>query len=156
MSSDTLMSIVFGEYYKGVQEDPLHQNNGPEVDLYLLSVGLNPNDPDPKNKAWCMAFIYWCHWKAGITNLPRTGLVYKFYMESKNLNKVFTDTSQLQVGDIVMRLNPPHAGIVSRINGPNNIFYISGNTSKNGFSGDCYVDEHQLSLAVFTQYARYW
>lgn len=54
MSSDALMSVVLGELAKGVKENPLDSNNGQEVDLYLLSVGLNPKDPDKKTKlgAW--------------------------------------------------------------------------------------------------------
>lgn len=103
-----------------------------------------------------MAFTYWCHLQAGIIDLPKTGLVYDFFVKSKGVNKVFTDASQLMVGDIVMRLTPPHVGIVSKIEDLNNIYYISGNTTKNGSSNDSYVDEHKLSLAVFTQYARYW
>ncbi len=38
----------------GVREIPKGSNAGPEVEIYLKSVGLN------KGYAWCMAFVYWC------------------------------------------------------------------------------------------------
>ena len=37
----------------GVTEIPKGSNAGPEVEIYLKSVGLG------KGFAWCMAFVYW-------------------------------------------------------------------------------------------------
>ena len=37
----------------GVEEIPRGSNAGPEVEIYLRSVGL------AKGYAWCMAFVYW-------------------------------------------------------------------------------------------------
>jgi len=41
----------------GVVEQPPFSNRGPEVDLYLRTVGLNPVG---QHYSWCMAFVYWC------------------------------------------------------------------------------------------------
>lgn len=43
----------------GVREEPMNSNSGPEVDVYLESVGLAPG------KAWCAAFTSWCINTAG-------------------------------------------------------------------------------------------
>ena len=57
----------------GVRESPVGSNRGPEVDLYLRSVGLNPAG----NFAWCAAFVFWLFKEAssstGIANpVPKT------------------------------------------------------------------------------------
>src|SRR5689334_590246 len=44
----------------GVKEQPAGSNRGPEVDGYLLTVGLSPG------YAWCAAFVYWCFHKAAL------------------------------------------------------------------------------------------
>lgn len=44
----------------GVSEYPKGSNKGPEVDQYLLAVGIN------FAAAWCAAFVVWCHNRAGI------------------------------------------------------------------------------------------
>lgn len=53
----------------GVLENPLGSNRGPQVDKYLRSVGL---DPEEGSFAWCVAFIYFCFEEAskklGVTN----------------------------------------------------------------------------------------
>ena len=38
----------------GITEKPLGSNAGPEVEMYLKSVGLG------KGFAWCAAFVFWC------------------------------------------------------------------------------------------------
>ena len=58
----------------GVRESPAGSNRGPEVDIYLRAVGLNPA---AGSYAWCAAFVYWCFNEAarsaGRPNpLPRT------------------------------------------------------------------------------------
>jgi len=53
----------------GTMESPMGSNRGPEVDLYLRTVGLDPN---AGSFPWCAAFIYFCFDKAarqlGIAN----------------------------------------------------------------------------------------
>jgi hypothetical protein len=41
----------------GVMEQPPGSNRGPQVDIYLRSVGI---DPAGGSYAWCAAFVYWC------------------------------------------------------------------------------------------------
>ena len=41
----------------GVMEQPLGSNRGPQVDQYLLRVGLNPT---AGSYPWCAAFVDWC------------------------------------------------------------------------------------------------
>jgi len=45
----------------GVMENPPGSNRGPEVDQYLLSVGLNPA---AGHFPWCAAFVYFCFQQA--------------------------------------------------------------------------------------------
>ncbi len=45
----------------GVMESPLGSNRGPQVDLYLRSVGLNPASG---SFSWCAAFVYFCFQEA--------------------------------------------------------------------------------------------
>lgn len=41
----------------GVMEQPPGSNRGPQVDMYLRIVGI---DPAGGSYAWCAAFVYWC------------------------------------------------------------------------------------------------
>ena len=63
-TSDSLLTrvltIAAGEEAKQVREDPRNSNRGPEVDVYLRRVGLNPGF------AWCCAFVYWCFDEAAL------------------------------------------------------------------------------------------
>jgi len=49
--------LEFASMQVGVMEQPPGSNRGPEVDKYLRSVGLRPDDG---SFAWCVAFIYFC------------------------------------------------------------------------------------------------
>lgn len=55
-----VLGIAAGQEAKQVREDPRNSNRGPEVDVYLRRVGLNPGF------AWCCAFVYWCFDEAAI------------------------------------------------------------------------------------------
>ncbi|WP_158729838.1 MULTISPECIES: CHAP domain-containing protein [unclassified Flavobacterium] len=112
----------------GVEEIPRYSNSGPEVEIYLKSVGLN------KGYAWCMAFIYWCTQKAALklavkNPLKRTAGVLDQY-NSRPLLVTFVP----QPGDIfIMDLGKGlgHAGIIEKIVG-NTIYTIEGNTNAAG------------------------
>ncbi|MEO7649770.1 MAG: peptidoglycan-binding protein [Bryobacteraceae bacterium] len=58
-SDGTLLNGVLREARSqvGVMEKPLGSNRGPEVDQYLLRVGLNPT---AGSYPWCAAFVYYC------------------------------------------------------------------------------------------------
>ncbi len=144
-----------------VKEQPLNSNSGPMVDTYLKAAGSAPGSP------WCMAFVYWCSWQAGIPGLPKTASVEKFYQESLALGKIIA-ISDIAVGDIVLRVDYPvqangqkpgdHAGIYTGKNKAGIPLYISGNTvSTNPVVTDetsSYVDEHQMKH--FNYAARFW
>jgi hypothetical protein len=57
----------------GVTEKPLLSNRGPEVDQYLMRVGLNPVG---QHYSWCAAFVYWCYDEAA-NALGRKNPLYK-------------------------------------------------------------------------------
>ena len=50
-------ALVIASSQIGVKEQPLGSNRGPQVDQYLESVGLNPEEG---SFPWCAAFLYWC------------------------------------------------------------------------------------------------
>lgn len=54
LSGLSLSALHTAQSQIGVLENPLGSNSGPQVDLYLKRVGLNPG------YAWCMAFVYYC------------------------------------------------------------------------------------------------
>ncbi|PIF60066.1 CHAP domain-containing protein [Flavobacterium sp. 2] len=113
----------------GVEEMPRNSNSGPEVEIYLRSVGLG------KGYAWCMAFIYWCTLKASLqinakNPLKKTGGVLDQYNSRPLLVK-----KSPQPGDVfILDFNngTGHAGFVEKIAG-NMIYTIEGNT--NDFGG---------------------
>ncbi len=49
-------SLVIAATQVGVMEHPPGSNRGPQVDEYLKSVGLDPEDD---SYPWCAAFVYW-------------------------------------------------------------------------------------------------
>jgi hypothetical protein len=59
---DPYMAAVLGQAASqvGVMEVPRNSNRGPEVDAYLLRVGVSPG------LAWCCAFTYWCFDEAAL------------------------------------------------------------------------------------------
>ncbi|MEO8416130.1 MAG: CHAP domain-containing protein [Ginsengibacter sp.] len=57
----------------GVIESPPNSNRGPQVDVYLKTVGLNP---EGQHYSWCAAFVYWCFQQSvNELNLPKNPLV---------------------------------------------------------------------------------
>lgn len=57
----------------GVIESPPSSNRGPQVDVYLRTVGLNP---EGQHYSWCAAFVYWCFQQAvNELHLPKNPLV---------------------------------------------------------------------------------
>ncbi len=55
-----VLNIASAEEAKQIREQPRNSNRGPEVDVYLKRVGLNPGF------AWCCAFVYWCFDEAAL------------------------------------------------------------------------------------------
>lgn len=112
----------------GVEEIPRNSNAGPEVEIYLRSVGLT------KGYSWCMAFVYWCTQKAALqltvsNPLKRTAGVLDQY-NSRPFLVVFVPLP----GDIfIMDLGKGlgHTGIIEKVVGQT-IHTIEGNTNNNG------------------------
>ena len=113
----------------GVQEVPKGSNAGPEVEIYLKSVGLG------KGYAWCMAFVYWVTnesaKKLGIVNplLKTAGVLNQW--NKRPVLRVKTP----QTGDIFIMdygKGQGHTGFVSQVL-PNGIIEtIEGNTNADG------------------------
>lgn len=128
-----------------VVEVPMGSNRGPQVDVYLRRVGL---DPTAGSYSWCAAFVYYCFDEAAkslsVKNpLPKTAGVLKLWKTS-----AFSKISQADAlnnpalvtpGDIFIidhGAGLGHTGIVESING-GNMVTVEGNTngalSRNGY-----------------------
>jgi len=112
----------------GVEEIPRHSNSGPEVEIYLKSVGLT------KGYSWCMAFIYWCTQNASLQTtlknpLKKTGGVLDQYNSRPLLVKRIPEIGDVFILDLGKGLG--HTGIIEKIAG-NIIYTIEGNTNDNG------------------------
>jgi hypothetical protein len=116
----------------GVEEHPRGSNRGPEVDLYIISVGLNPAG----KYSWCMAFIYWCYQQAskefGIANpMYKTGGVLEQYRQRYKTNGV----KDPQPGDIAILdygEGKGHTYIVETVHPDKTDGSVEGNTNDDG------------------------
>lgn len=112
----------------GVEEIPRYSNAGPEVEIYLKSVGLT------KGYSWCMAFVYWCTQSAcrqttSKNPLKKTGGVLDQYNSSPLLVRTTPEVGDIFIMDLGKGLG--HTGLVEKI--VNNIIYtIEGNTNDTG------------------------
>jgi hypothetical protein len=77
-------TLVVAATQVGVMEQPLGSNRGPQVDEYIKSLGLDPNND---SYPWCAAFVYWTFQQAATTlGVPnpaiRTAGVLKHWNEA--------------------------------------------------------------------------
>ncbi|SNB11000.1 CHAP domain-containing protein [Flavobacterium psychrophilum] len=112
----------------GVEEMPKGSNAGPEVEIYLKSVGLG------QGYSWCMAFVYWCvnqsAVKTGFKNpLKKTGGVMDQYNSRPLLCTHLPQAGDVFIMDFGKGLG--HTGIVEKVIG-NIIYTIEGNTNDDG------------------------
>jgi hypothetical protein len=112
----------------GVEEIPRNSNSGPEVEIYLKSVGLT------KGYSWCMAFVYWCTQKAALQTavnnpLKRTAGVLDQYNSRPLLVQAIPQPGDIFIMDFGKGLG--HTGLVEKIVG-NTIYTIEGNTNNEG------------------------
>jgi hypothetical protein len=134
----------------GVQEIPKGSNAGPEVEIYLRSVGLG------RGYSWCMAFVYWCTQQAAIkivikNPLKKTGGVLDQYNSSSALV-----TKTPQPGDIfIMDLGKGlgHTGIVEKVE-KDLIHTIEGNTNDEGSREGYKVCRKQRKIKTIKAYLR--
>jgi hypothetical protein len=105
-------------------------NRGPEVDLYLASVGLGPGF------SWCSAFVFWCFREAarrlGLVNpCPRTAGAVKLWTLTEPICR-----DQTPAPGAIYVLDhgggKGHAGIVESIDDAGVISEVSGNTNQAG------------------------
>lgn len=149
---NTLAAIALATALKhnGIEEMPRGSNSGPDVDVYLRSVGLGPGYP------WCMAFVYYCVNKAakqlGITNpLLKTGSVLTQWNETTLRKLTNRDTGVLKPGDIfIMDFGGGngHTGFVISVNG-SVVNTIEGNTNADGSREGYEVAKRERPLSSF-------
>ncbi|WP_341966189.1 CHAP domain-containing protein [Flavobacterium psychrophilum] len=112
----------------GVEEMPKGRNAGPEVEIYLKSVGLG------QGYSWCMAFVYWCvnqsAVKTGFKNpLKKTGGVMDQYNSRPLLCTHLPQAGDVFIMDFGKGLG--HTGIVEKVI-EKTIYTIEGNTNDDG------------------------
>lgn len=127
----------------GVMEKPLGSNRGPQVDLYLRSVGL---DSKKGSYAWCAAYVYYCFDQAaqtlGIANpVVKTAGVMDHWSKAgaKKIPRILradaiANPGLVKPGHIfVMDYGGGrgHTGIVERVNG-GKLVTLEGNTNSGG------------------------
>jgi len=130
-----------------VCEKPKNSNSGPEVNIFLKSVGLKPGYP------WCMAFVYYCVGKAaaemGLKNpLLKTGGVLRQWNET-TLRKFPSRASAVKHGDIfIMQFGhgTGHTGFVEKVSG-RLIYTIEGNTNDDGSREGYEVARRQRAIS---------
>lgn len=134
----------------GVREAPTGSNHGPEVDQYLLSVDIGPGTPDPADRAWCQAFVYWCFREAARalgTNspLPRTPGVLKHWQKAARIPgatrypsaALLADPALIQPGMLLVLdygNGKGHIGFVERCAG-GTLLTVEGNINAEGDPG---------------------
>ena len=132
---------------EGVTEIPKGSNSGPEVNIYLKSIGLGKGYP------WCMAFVYWCVNTAckdlNIENpLIKTGGVLRQWNET-TLRKQPKTSRAIKAGDIfIMEFSKGmgHTGFVEKVAG-GMIYTIEGNTNDDGSREGYEVARRQRPLS---------
>ncbi|UHG93287.1 CHAP domain-containing protein [Spirosoma oryzicola] len=139
----------------GVTEKPLNSNRGPQVDLYLQSVGIYGP------ASWCAAFVHWCFLQAakelGIDNpLVKTGGCWDHWRkcESKGAKRytaaqVAKNPKLLKPGLLFVMdfgKGAGHTGFVLAIDGKR-IVTIEGNTNTDGSRNGIGVFKRSRSIA---------
>lgn len=116
----------------GVREEPLGSNSGPEVDRYLMRVGLAPGNP------WCIAFVFDCvadaAGKLGIRNpLVRTGSASVLFFHARRYRML---VPRPQPGDIFLCIGGDtghyHGGFVAGPIRAERFPTVEGNSNDDG------------------------
>ncbi len=129
MTSLAITALLKAQSQIGVNEKPKGSNAGPEVEIYLESVGLK------KGYAWCMAFVYWCvlqaSLKSEITNpLKKTGGVLAQFNACKDFIVKIPQPGYIFIMDFGHGVG--HTGFVDKILPNGKIQTIEGNTNDDG------------------------
>jgi hypothetical protein len=124
------LNIALGE--NGVCEKPPGSNRGLRVDVYLRSVGL---DPEHDSYPWCAAFVSWAVREAtlragGPHRWRGSGGVSNLLEYNRALAVVLP-----QVGDVFIHLNDDghgHCGFVTGVSPMGGLATLEGNTDRAG------------------------
>ena len=113
----------------GVTEIPKGSNAGPEVEIYLKSVGLS------KGYSWCMAFVYWCINEASKKTdnpnpLKKTAGVIDQWNSRPELRRTKPEPGYVFIMDFGKGLG--HTGFVEKVFSTGKIQTIEGNTNVDG------------------------
>jgi uncharacterized protein (TIGR02594 family) len=121
-------ALAFAVSQVGVHEQG-GNNQGPEVNAYLASVGLDPG------YSWCAAFVYFCFKQAaaqlGLVNpCPKTAGAVKLWTLTEPICRV---TAPVPGAIYVLQHEggKGHAGIIERVS-DGAILEVSGNTNDAG------------------------
>lgn len=138
-SSITEAAVTAAVSQLGIREQG-GNNTGPEVDLYLASVGLEPG------ASWCAAFVYWCFRRAANSltvpsPCPKTGGALKlwkladphFHMTAPARGRVFVMDHGQGLG---------HVGFVEAVREDGSIDSVEGNTNAAGSRNGDRVARH--------------
>ena len=122
-------SLQVAQSQNGVTEKPKNSNAGPEVEIYLKSVGLG------KGYAWCMAFVYWCVLQSSIklnvvNPLKKTGGVLDQFNFCKKMIVKTPKPGYIFIMDFGHGVG--HTGFVDKILPNGQIQTIEGNTNDDG------------------------
>lgn len=123
-------ALAIAVSYLGTKETK--PNSGPDVDLFLASVGLHPGYP------WCAAFAFYCYMRAsamlGLINpCPRSARALGIWALAEGSAKV----QRPAVGSLfVLDTGKPggdgHIGFVEKVHGDGLITTVEGNTNEAG------------------------
>lgn len=128
MTNLAITTLATAKTQIGVQEIPKGSNAGPEVEIYLKSVGLG------KGHSWCMAFVYWCVLQASLKEktvnpLFKTAGVLHQFNKSQKLVVLKPQPGDIFIMDFGKGLG--HTGIVEKVVG-SIIHTIEGNSNNKG------------------------
>jgi hypothetical protein len=127
----------------GAMENPLGSNRGPQVDLYLRSVGI---DPASGSFPWCAAFVYFCFQQAasklGVANpaLKDAGVLDSWSKAGTTGKHRIAASEAIHTPGLVkpglvflLKLGSGngHMGLVEKVEGER-LTTIEGNTNTNG------------------------
>ena len=123
-------------------------NRGPEVKMYLQSIGLGESYP------WCAAFVSWCFQQVEI-DAPVSGWVPAFALRDKMVYKQGRILKRLpKYGDVMLiwfkRLNrPAHIGFIDEW-GDTWVITVEGNTNIDGSrEGDGVYRKRRLKKQIW-------
>ena len=143
-----LQALAVAATQEGQMEQPVGDNRGPMVDVYLRAVDINPLQGTPADRFWCMAFVYWVFKTAASSlnvpsPLPKTGGCAVHWNRSATIPKAvrirakdaYADTSLVKPGLIFIYDfggGHGHTGVVEKLLPGGQVMTIEGNTDATG------------------------